>query len=356
MRIRNYFKATLAVAFVIGFASCRKDNGPEPEPEPVSQGVYVLSQGNFNQNNSVLSYYSFDSKAVTENYFGAANAGANLGDLGEDIEIYGSKMYISVNGSNKVEVVNAKTAKKIATVTINSPRSIAVANGKVFVSSYTDNVYAIDTTNLSVTHTIPVGKDPEGMAVVGNKLYVANSGGFEATFANTVSVIDLTTFTELKKITVGVNPAQVIADKYGDVYVVTKGNYAGIDPNLYVIKTTTDQAIALNIPATGLAISGDIAYIYKANYKFSTNSYDIGYLTLNVLTETPGSSFITDGTQTAIQLPYGIAVDPSSSDIYITDAKNFVSAGTVHCYSKEGKKKFSFDAAVMPAKLKFYTK
>ena len=56
--------------------------------------------------------------------------------MGNDIKIYGNKMYIVVNASNKVEVLDARTVKKNKSITIENGRSLAFANGKAYVSSY----------------------------------------------------------------------------------------------------------------------------------------------------------------------------------------------------------------------------
>ena len=61
-------------------------------------------------------------------------------------------------------------------------------------------VAKIDTVSLQVVDECIVGYQPEEMAIVGNKLYVANSGGYRVpNYDRTVSVIDLKTFTEEKK-------------------------------------------------------------------------------------------------------------------------------------------------------------
>lgn len=348
--------------------SCQKDDN-KPEPTPVvSQGVYILNEGGVEQDNSSISYYDFANKLATSNIFASANTGAKLGDIGNDVQVYGSKMYIIVNNSNLIQVVEAKSAKKIKTINMiidgvkTLPRSVAFAKGKAFVSAYNDKVYVIDTASLNIEKAIPVGRDPEGLAVVGDKLYVANSGGLgyltNEDFAKTVSIIDLTTLTETKKIEVPVNPHGVMVDKYGDIYVTTVGNYDDIAGNLVVIDSKTDAIKKkFDIPVTGMAIYNDVAYIYKAEYNYATKGYTTGYMTLDVKNEALLSSkFITDDTDKLIAVPYGIAVDPLTGDVFISDAKDFQNPGTVYCFDQTGKKKYSFTAGIIPGHFAFYTK
>src|SRR5690554_7499977 len=49
----------------------------------------------------------------------------------------------------------------------------------VFVSSYDGYVSAIDTSSLTVTNRIKVGRNPEGICISNNSLFVANSGGLD---------------------------------------------------------------------------------------------------------------------------------------------------------------------------------
>ena len=84
-------------------------------------------------------------------------------------------------------------------------------------------VAKVDLNSLQVVDTCDVGYQPEEMVVVGNKLYVANSGGYRVpNYDNTVSVIDLNTFTEIKKITVGINLHRMAIDARGNIYVSSR--------------------------------------------------------------------------------------------------------------------------------------
>ena len=52
------------------------------------------------------------------------------------------------------------------------------------------------------------------------------------------------------------------------------------------------------------------------------------------------TNFITDGTDKLIQIPYGICVNPFTKDIYVSDARDYVSPGRLYCFSPDGKKKW----------------
>lgn len=75
-------------------------------------------------------------------------------------------------------------------------------------------------------------------------------------------------------------------------------------------------------------------------------------MTINVKTEQVISQqFITDNT--SIQTIYAIAADPSKDNIYITDAKDYMSPGVVYCFGTDGKLKFRIDAGVNPVAVRF---
>ncbi|MDQ8006182.1 MAG: YncE family protein [Pedobacter sp.] len=339
--------------------SCRKDKViPEPENITAVSGLYVLNEGNWGSNKCDLDFYDFKNSTYKRDVYKAANPEVTLGlgDTGNDVKAYGSRLYIVVNGSNKLEVINVKTAKRIGKVDIPNCRNIAFYKNKAYVTSYNGYVAVIDTAALTIAAQINVGRQPEELVVVGDKLYVANSGGYTSTnYDRTVSVIDLTTGTKIKDIDVAINLHRLKADSYGDLYVSSRGDYDKIGSNLYVIDTKTDAVKKkFDIPAGNLAIHKDIAYVYSAEWSNSAGAYIITYNKINVKDEVVLSgSFITDGTQANIMMPYGIAVDPASEDIFVTDAKDYVTPGKLHCYTSSGKLKWSVTTGDIPAQMVF---
>ncbi|SDC04927.1 YncE family protein [Pedobacter soli] len=364
-QLQQVFKRTgLLLLTALAFA-CRKDTPVDEDseqgaktPSVTVKGLYVLNEGNWGSNKSSLDYYNYEDGKYTRNIFGAANPAVTLGlgDVGNDIKIYGAKMYVVVNGSNKVEILNAGNAKQVAKLDINNPRYVTFYKNFAYITSYDGYVAVVDTTALSTIKTkITVGNQPEEMAVVGNKLYVANSGGYNyPNYDRTVSVIDLTTNTETKKIDVAINLHHLKADKYGDIYVTSRGDYGTVASSLYVIDSQTDAVKKnFNIPVSDFWINEDDAYLFSYSYATSKSTY----VKLNVKDETVASNnFIADGVEASITLPYGIAVDPTSGDIFVTDARDYVTPGTIYCFDKAGKKKFTFTTGDIPAHIAFLLK
>lgn len=379
--MKTNFKFWLLLAFAaIALQGCQEDDPIIPEevevlpPETVTtvQGFYLLNEGNMNMNKASLDYYDYETGSYKRNVYGQANPDATLGlgDVGNDIGIYGSKLYSVINNSNKIEVMDVVTAKRLKVIDVKNCRYITFANGKAYASAYDGEVQLgenspngfvaeIDTTSLSITKTVKVGRQPEEMAVVGNKLYVANSGGYSPpNYERTVSVIDLKTFTKIKDIDVAINLHRLEADEDGDLYVSSRGDYYDIPSKLFVIDTKTDLIKkTFDIACSNLTIVGDKAYIIGSEFSYSTFDYIINYTLINVKTETLlTESFLPKAVSDEIKTPYGLAVDPVSLNVFITDAGDYVSPGKLYCIDKNGNTKFTVTTGDIPAHFAFKTK
>lgn len=352
---------SLFIVASLAISSCKKTDSPAiaPVQNGPAIGAYVLSEGGFSGNNTKLSYYTNSSATVVGDFFLQQNPAltAGLGGLGNDAIIYGSKLYIVMNGSGNVTVLNASNAifikqiSFVANMTNKQPRYAVGARGKVYVTSYDNTVSVIDTTSLSIIKTINVGANPEGIAASANYLYVANSGGFNAVPDSTVSLIDLNTETEIRKIKVGVNPYKVEINDGGNIFVSAYGNYTNIPASISVINGAVNQTsvnLGSNFSYSNIRIVGDIAYLYN-NYG-GTGTAKVYNTATNTVVR---NEFITDGT--AVQTPYGVNIDEQNGDVYIADAGNFSSAGKVTCFTSAGVRKFFFSVSpgVNPNKILF---
>ncbi len=325
------------------------------EDKPVSSGsadagvqdydtaeLYILCEGLFNLNNSTLARYSFQTGTFTTDYFKNMNY-RGLGDTANDMDVYGSKLYIVVNVSSTVEVVDLHTGLSVAQISLltdngssRQPRAITFANGKAYVCSYDGTVARIDTTSLEVDALTTAGRNPEDLCVKDGKLYVSNSGGLDwedIGVDRTVSVIDLDTFRETKQIEVGPNPGKIAAGTDHTVWVATYGeNIEEGDYHLVKINTQSDVVEATyDEPVMNFAIDYDRAYLYNYNYQTEEAAFKVFDLASGTVIR---EQFITDGT--SIERPYSITVNPYSSNIYISDAYNYQVEGDLLCFSPDG--------------------
>jgi len=355
-KIVNLSKVVFCVSlFLIAFAAC-EENDPTPEPEPVipTSGVFILNQGSYGGNDSGISYYDFKTGTTT---FDITNG--KLGDTGQDMMIYGSKLYVSVYGSSVIAVIDLLSLETLKNIDMTDgnqprgPRSLTFYNGKIYVSTHDGNVVRIDTTALAVEAVAKVGSNPEGIAAVNGKLYVANTNGLDfPNFDNTLSVVDITTFTETKKITVGLNPNGVMADAYGDIYLSYKGNYGDIPGGMQKIDTKTDVVTDLSGVSSNqnFTIVDDILYYFDVAYNLDGTT-NCTYGRYNVKTEqkVPGE-IISDGTK--INTAYAIGVDPDNKDVYISDT-NYFTPDIVYIFSSTGVLKKTFEVGIGAGKFVF---
>lgn len=320
------------------------------EEKEVLGDVYILNEGGWGTNDASLSCYNSKTKQLQNDCFQVQNK-RGLGDLANDLKLYGNKLYCVVNGSSTVEVMDISTGKSIKQIHLfegnaaKSPRRIAFWQSKAYVCCYDGTVVRIDTASLAVEASIKVGRNPEDLCVSNGKLYVSNSGGLDfPNYDNTVSVVDLAAFTETKKITVGANPNRIAADSYGNVFLIVMGDYGETPAAFKCISSQTDAVThSFDIAASNFAISGNTAYLYQ--YDYFTETYWVKEFNVANKTITK-ENFFTEAVD--LKTPYGIAVDATNGDVYIGDARYFKESGDVYCFGSNGKKKFVLNVGLNP--------
>ncbi|WP_415325290.1 YncE family protein [Chryseobacterium sp. MMS23-Vi53] len=361
--------------------SCRTDeyiNREETEsglaaPENTAiKGFYLLNEGNMGSNKATLDFFDYTTGTYHRNIYAEINPNVvkELGDVGNDIQIYGNKMYAVINVSNKIEVLDAKTAKRIKTINLENCRYITFKNGKAYASSYAGpvsidpnaplgKVVEIDTTSLTIQRTAVVGYQPEEMEIIGDKLFVANSGGYKfPNYDRTVSVVDLSSFTETNKIDVAINLHHVKKDNYGDLYVTSRGDYYTVPSSLFLVDPVTGIVKKdFHLSVSEMTIVNDKLYYYGNEFNYNTHTYKKSFGIIDVKTEEIISNKLIDQEYVdAIKTPYGIAVNPITEDIYLTDARNYVSTGFVYCFDKNGHFKWKTEGGNIPAHFTFLYK
>lgn len=344
--MKKHFIYLLAIVGLF-LISCENETTTSPDTSEESSSLLILTEGGIGHNNSTLANFSIEDEVLIYDYFRSAN-NRGLGDTSNEMILYGSKLYIIVNVSGTIEVLDPKTGKSIKQIPMKmedgqskQPRQIAAYGGKIYVTSFDDTVTRIDTLTLQADASITVGLDPEGITISDGKLYVSNSGGlnFMNDYDNTISVIDVATFTLDKEIEVVINPSDLGKDSNGNIYIASIGNYFDVFGAFQKFNTTTQEVSVIEeVGAPGKFIIHDnIAYIIKGSYgnPYSVLVYDC--LNSKIVRD----NFITDNT--GIEIIHSIDIDPETGDMFIMES-DYSTPGTVYWFNKEGQLKVKIPA------------
>lgn len=309
--------------------SCSDEgDGPVISTVDTSSGFYTINAGNMSANiPSSVTAFDYASGSVTpalQDAFMIAN-GFSLGDDGaQPAIIYGTKMYIPMHTNNIIWVVDAMTLKVEEMIRTEGeatgPRALVAADGKVYASMFSGYVCRIDTVSLKIEKTLKTGPNAEQMAIAGGKLYVANSDGYNYAGDNaygdcSISVIDLKSFTEskIKDITKVMNPTDM-ATNGTDVFVICKGNYSTV-PSM--VKKIVGNDVVDVAPGNYMAVNGNKLYVINSVY--GEPRENMGFNVYNTSTLQPEGLIAaqTQGTDSWIDYPCCIDVDPVTGDIVI---------------------------------------
>ena len=370
-------RAGVGLVFLFIFSSCRTDDpiiyattyetGAEAVTSGSTTGMYVLCEGNMGSNKCTLDFLDLTTAQYHRNIYSAQNPTTvkELGDVGNDIKIYGSRLWMVINCSNKVEVATVRDARRIGQVDIPNCRYLAFHKGFAYVSSFAGTVmsgdeqlgrvYKVDTLNLQIVGQVDVGYQPEEMAIVDGKLYVANSGGYMAPdYDHTVSVVDLTTFKVERTIDVGINLHRCRADRYGQLWVTSRGDYGEKPAKIFCLQASSDGYMtvgdSVEVAISELCIVGDSLYYIGTQWSNELQRNTLSYGIINVRTHRQVADRLSNSAEIAtIRMPYGLIVHPVDKDFYVMDAKNYVSSGELFHFKADGSFDWKVSTGDIPA-------
>lgn len=365
-------------AVLVAIASCTKENTPDPKFAGIDVEVgeqsgsfnklYILNEGAF-PGASTLDLLDFKNKKYCADIFAQANPDVvqGLGNTGNDMAVVDSKLWVALNASNQVAVLRLPSAKLERIIDVESPRFIVADGQYVYVTSYAaavyggadmvpGKVYRISKKNYE-TATVEVGYQPEGLAVLKGKLYVANSGGYNYVHDNRISVIDLASFKLEKHIEAPMtNLYQMVAteDKiwvssYGESTWTQDASGEWIQsvsaPQSLVSMTPNGQfAEWEGVHANKMCLNGN-ALVCFGNDKEMEGGYDNCIYFVNTTGETFQKTSFASSDLKCVGYPYAILMNPSNNDIYIADA-NFTGGSKLHCFNGSLRHKWTIETGV----------
>ncbi len=206
------------------------------------RGVYVANQGNFSDFNGSITWYDLSTGQTGE---------VGLFNLAQSITLHGDFGYVTSNTSHNVDILDLSTNMRVGQIPgVSSPRYISVIDqNKAYVSElFSAKVKVLDLQSQAVSDSVDVGSNPEDIAVVGNRAFVANYGfGRDST----LTVIDIQTDTVIETIDLECDgPRHLEVDQQGDLWAFCNGNTVYNADFTEILEKTNGAAVVLN-PQTG---------------------------------------------------------------------------------------------------------
>lgn len=349
--------------------SCSDDNdGPETYLQVYSTGAYVVNSGNmYSKIESSLTAIDYASSTATQNVFKTAN-GRTLGNTANDGIVYGNKIYLAVDQSNTIEVIDKKTKQSIKQIKTTEllgnaegahPRHIIADGGKVYFTTYGGYVAAVDTTSFALQKKWQVGSYPEGLVIGNGNLYVANSN-YGAGGGN-ISCINLSNDNVETKNIEGVNNPTSIYYASNVLYVLDNPVY-GPAPDYAATGENALRAVSFTEGKSQKVADGNYAVCVTPGATTRMQAAHPYFYVLNApFGGTPSVSVFTAGSTQPQALtlsempvsPCGIFADPLNGHIFVLSYRlgdkgnpDYNGNGYVVEYDRAGQKQHEYETGV----------
>lgn len=350
--------------FLLSLNACMEDEVPR-DPDfsdntGSSRGVFIVNEGNFTFENSSLSYYDIGTGKVLQEVFFNTNL-LPLGDVAVSMTIRDSLGYVVVNNSGKIYILHARTFALRGKITgLTSPRHLHfIAADKAYVTDlYARSITIVNPVTGEITGSIDVSNNneefgqhtTEQMVQYGKYVYT-NCWSFD----NQVLVIDSETDEVIDSIGVIKQPNSMVMDRHHALWVLSDGGWEGSPygyetPGLMRVdasSATAEEVLRFSDGDRPSALrsngSGDTLYFINRHiYRMEADPDGEPELFL----ESPYEEGYWGGY-------YGLAVDPVTSELYVTDALDYSQPGVVYRYSPAGIPLDTFEAGIVPGAITF---
>ena len=332
------------ILLLLLFFSCKKKEvGPQcPSCKEVvevkTKEVLIACEGNFGWGNASISKYDPIEKNVTNAVFSSVN-GYSLGDVAQSMELINGDLYVVVNNSGKIEVLDTATDAVKQTISgLTSPRYIEpVSLSKAYISDlYANKVSILDLSTHQVTGTINTGGWTENMVLFNDKVYITRPD------SNFVLIADPTTDQITDTLVLSTGPNSLVVDKNNHLWVLCDGGINKSLPALYEIDPNDNSILKsllfsdINNSPGKLIINSQKGQLFYLNGNMYSLSIDETTLPQTPKIEVSGVNF------------YGLGIDPNNNNIYLTDPKDYIQKGLVYRYDSLSSLLDTFSTGIIP--------
>jgi len=345
--MKNVLKLFYGVLLVSLMLSCTKEN--EDKKTGYQKGVLILNEGNFTDFNASVSWFFPDSNKFENDVFYNMN-GRPLGSVGQHAATHNNLVFIVINASSKLEIVDLENFQSTGTVEISHPRSFLPLNnsqGLMTYRSYPGKVALVNTQTATVIDSATVGNYPGRMLRHNDNVLVMN-GDFG--LDNSITVIDAETLDSVKSVVVSDGAVEAVTDKNNSVWVLCSGkniydaewNLVGETDAKLVQLDAVDYSIKKEfvLGSTGDFFNPTKMIIDEAGeniWYIENGGIYLHMVSAGELDEEP----VIAGSFSAIALT-------SEGKLYATVNNGYTSTGEFQVYTTEGNMEKSYETGVAP--------
>ncbi|MFD2036984.1 YncE family protein [Belliella marina] len=348
--MKNFRLLGYLFALSLFIYSCDSSRDERPLGE-YEKGLLIINEGNFSSRDGDISHYNFNTGDVQQNIFEKVNSRPFAGII-QDIVEFEDYFYLVAN-TGKVEIVDKITFKSLGSVGGNTednenpeliqPRSAIVADNKIYIADHgpyddswanPESYIAIvnDKMGGDVVEKIETSSRPEKLYRINNDILIA------CTAARKIDVLGIGDDAISKSIEIPGTPAEFL-EFDGKLLLFSRNSntvfFHEINKSDYSISNTTEISIANPTSNIALGENGEAYIITRdgSNNLVSKISISSGQVINANFFE--GSRF------------YGIGYDKVDKYVYVADNNGFQGSGTVMVINQNGEevKKITSGAA-----------
>jgi hypothetical protein len=307
--------------------------------------VGVLCEGNYMWGNARFDVYSVDSNILYTNVFESENK-KPLGDVLQSGFYDGKSIWLTVNNSGKIVKLNPSTYKQVnSRGSLRSPRYLLPAGKYIFCSDIQANAISVlDSESLQTIKEISVYPKQtssrygwtEQMILWQNKVTVACYDG-KLLIVNALTL-------DTAQVTCDSGSQNMVVDARNRLWVLASVNGVSslscFGENLKLIKKI---GFPQNYGLSRLAISPekDQLYFIGQNQVQSVSIESTVYSDRTTVFDKAKNC-------------YGMGIDPRNGWLYVADAQDYVSNGTIFVVNRNGKIINTLQTGVIPTDFIFF--
>ncbi len=342
--LHSYLKLTTVALGVLVFSACKDDPKPTPEPTSASR-ILMGAEGLEIGGTGTMNFYDPMQKVMERNIFQKTNT-YTMGNILQSFLVDGDLTYLVLNGSAEIIVVKSDDFTFVRKIKgFGAPRQIMkVADNKFYVTDWQiEGIHVLNPSNGNIKKTLWTGLGPESMVLKDNIAIVANGG--DGLIDSNLTFINTDVDTVIDFIRAGNNPNSMQLTEDNQLWVLCSGiadqNPSASIPGELVSFNLDMDSIEYEIDSVNkvnaltfsdnlmrpkqLKMGPDGQYLY-----FLDNVQDANLMRYDTaMSFAPTSPYIAGSF-------YGLGVDLSRHEIYLSDDKDRIENGEVLRYDKDG--------------------